>query len=105
MSSQSTVVPFEWNGEVEEKCKLPARHRLCKKRVPTPQSKKANISKVKYLQGESAARAANVYLHCTNSAFSEKETENGTLRCAYILSLTKEKGYKKNWLYSCMEIQ
>lgn len=91
MFSQSTVVPFEWNSEVEEKCELPARHRLCKKRVLPPWSKKANISKVKYLQGESAARAASVYLHCTSSAFSEKETENGTVRCVYNLSLTIEK--------------
>lgn len=54
MSSRSTVVPFEWNGEAEEKCEFAARHRLCKKkkRVPPPWSKKANISKVKYLQGE-----------------------------------------------------
>lgn len=105
MSSQSTVVPFKRNSEAEEKRELPARHRPCKKRVPPPWSKKANISKVKYLQGKSAARAASVYLHCTSSAFSEKETENGMLRCVHIFSLTIEKGYKKNWLYSCTEIQ
>lgn len=70
-------------------------------------AKRQTSAKSKCLQGESAARAASVYLHCTSSAFSEKETKKWYVKmCVHsFIDNRKRKGYKKNWLYSCMEIQ